>query len=84
VTRFLLVLVVIALILRAIWRLVVGIAEGAASTGCGRRASTRDVQMVRDPICGTFVLQSRALTAQIGDRVEYFCSEECRKKYERN
>ncbi|MBI4478090.1 MAG: transcriptional regulator [Acidobacteria bacterium] len=78
-TRFLLILVMIALFLRAVWRLVVGIVDGAASTGRGR--SARGVPMVRDPVCGTFVVRSRALAAQFGDRTEYFCSEECRRKY---
>lgn len=82
-TRILLLLVTVALIVRAVWRLVVGIAEGAASTGRTSGTVARGVPMVRDPVCGTFVVQSRALTAQIGDRVEYFCSEECRAKYDR-
>lgn len=83
-TRFLLLLVTVALIVRAVWRLVVGIAEGAASAGRERGPRGRGVPMVRDPVCGTFVVPSRALTAQIGDSVEYFCSEECRAKYKRH
>lgn len=81
-TRFLLVLVVIALVMRAVWRLVVGIAEGAAAPG-GKRAG-RGVPMVRDPVCGTFVLASRALSAQIGEHVEFFCSEQCLQKRKAN
>ncbi|MBI3264212.1 MAG: hypothetical protein HYZ58_13835 [Acidobacteria bacterium] len=67
----------VGLIVRAVWRLVLGIAEGAGSGGRERGTIGRGVPMVRDPVCGTFVVQSRALTAQIGDRVEYFCSERC-------
>jgi YHS domain-containing protein len=38
--------------------------------------------MVRDPICGTFVVPERAvaLSAGGGQRL-YFCSTECRDKY---
>ena len=35
--------------------------------------------MVRDPVCGTFVVQSRALTADSGGETAWFCSEECRR-----
>jgi YHS domain-containing protein len=33
--------------------------------------------MVRDPVCGTFVVQSRALTATAGGETAWFCSNEC-------
>jgi hypothetical protein len=33
--------------------------------------------LVKDPICGTFVPQNTALQA----RDEFFCSEECRRKF---
>ena len=39
--------------------------------------------MVRDPICGTFVLPSRALSLGGGARIQYFCSEQCRTAYPR-
>ena len=83
-TRFLLLLVTVVLIVRAVWRLVLGIAEGLASAGRERGTSAPGVPLVRDPVCGTFVVQSRALTAQIGDRVEYFCSERCLNKRRTN
>jgi YHS domain-containing protein len=37
---------------------------------------------VRDPVCGTFVVQSRALTAARAGETAFFCSEECRRKWQ--
>jgi YHS domain-containing protein len=40
------------------------------------------VQMVRDPVCGTFLVPSRALTFTDRGVVRYFCSEACRQAYQ--
>jgi YHS domain-containing protein len=39
--------------------------------------------MVRDPICGTFVLPDRARSIADGGSRVYFCSDACRDKYQR-
>ena len=70
---------------RAFWRLVDGIARrvGAAV----RRAATarcrpRGVQMVRDPVCGTFVLPDHALTlGRRRARLSSSAPTACRDKY---
>ena len=69
---------------RAFWRLVDGIVEGVAgSRPRGRsQAPTRGVQMVRDPVCGTFVLPDHALTIVDGHGPVFFCSDTCRDKYQ--
>jgi hypothetical protein len=78
--RILLQLVLIALLARAFWRVVGGVIEGL--TGRDRsRAPERGVQMVRDPVCGTFVLPERALTLTDGRRRIFFCSTACRDRY---
>jgi YHS domain-containing protein len=41
------------------------------------------VQMVRDPVCGTFLLPDRALTLGDGRTQVFFCSDACRDKYRR-
>ena len=69
------------LIVRAIWRFLSGVVDGAA--GQQRIPPQRGVPLVRDPVCGTFVDQSRALTARRGGTLHYFCSERCRGEYER-
>jgi len=38
---------------------------------------------VRDPVCGTYIVRARALTAGTGDQTRYFCSEKCRDEYAR-
>jgi YHS domain-containing protein len=37
--------------------------------------------MVRDPVCGTFVLPERAVTVADGSTRVFFCSTACRDKY---
>ena len=69
-------------IVRAFWRLLDGIVEGASgSRGRGGRAPQRGVQMVRDPVCGTFVVRDRALTLSDGRTEVFFCSDACRDTY---
>ena len=65
---------------RAVWRLLDGIVEGASAQPRGR-APERGVAMVRDPVCGTFVLPGSAVALADGRSRVYFCSEACRDKY---
>ncbi|NUR56787.1 MAG: TRASH domain protein [Acidobacteria bacterium] len=76
--RVLVFLVLIYLVARALWRLVYGIAEGLS--GADRKSPTA-MPLVRDPVCGTYVVPSRALTAGSGRDVQFFCSERCRQKW---
>jgi hypothetical protein len=39
------------------------------------------VKMVRDPVCGTFILPDRAVRLVEGGRDIHFCSTGCRDKY---
>jgi len=41
------------------------------------------VPLVRDPVCGTYVVRARALTMGAGAETMYFCSEKCRDEYAR-
>jgi len=80
-TRLALYLILAVFVARAFWRLVDGIVEGASS---GRRSGgvpQHGVSMVRDPVCGTFVVADRALTLVDGRTRVYFCSDACRDKY---
>jgi hypothetical protein len=70
------------IVARAFWRLVDGILEGVSGRPKGGgRVATRGVQMVRDPVCGTFVLPDHALTIGDGRSRVFFCSGACRDKY---
>jgi len=37
--------------------------------------------MVRDPVCGTFVLPERAISVTVGRQQVFFCSLACRDAY---
>jgi YHS domain-containing protein len=84
--RILLLFVLAVVVARAFWRLVGGVIVGSTSVPPPRRqrgVPSRGVQMVRDPVCGTFILPSAALTTtERGGAVHYFCSEACRRRYE--
>jgi uncharacterized protein len=68
---------------RALWRLLDGIVEGASRGSRGAQVPQRGMQMVRDPVCGTFVVPDRALPLGDGRDTFYFCSDACRDEYKR-
>ena len=72
-------LLLLFFILRAIARLWHGIVEGMQPP---RVAQPPAVPLVRDPVCGTFVVPAKALTAGAGAELRFFCSEKCRQAYE--
>jgi uncharacterized protein len=79
--RFLLFLVLSVVVTRAFWRVVGGIIQGLQGPTRGSDVPRRGVQMVRDPVCGTFLLPDNALTLLDGSTRVFFCSEACRDKY---
>jgi YHS domain-containing protein len=76
--RFLLFLLLLYFVLRAVGRLVRGIREGMLGPIDTQPPA---VPLVRDPVCGTYVVPSRALTAGEGSDIRFFCSEKCRRAY---
>jgi YHS domain-containing protein len=67
---------------RAFWRLVGGIVQGVTQTSSGgAHPPDQGLPMVRDPVCGTFVLPDRAVTISDGRRRVHFCSTACRDAY---
>jgi uncharacterized protein len=81
-TRLALFVILAFFIGRALWRLLDGIIEGATgSRSRGGQVPQRGVQMVRDPVCGTFVVRDRALTLTDGRTEIFFCSDTCLDKY---
>ena len=75
-----LVLLLFVLIARAFWRAVDGVLEGLSGPA-GARTLPRAARMVRDPVCGTFILPDQAVRLPDGSRSIYFCSTRCRDKY---
>ena len=81
--RLLLIFLLVLLVGRALWRLLSGVIEGATASGPrASRPPDRGTRMVRDPICGTFVVQSRALSADSRGETAGFCSENCRRTWQ--
>ncbi|HEY7172752.1 MAG TPA: hypothetical protein VH417_17990 [Vicinamibacterales bacterium] len=85
--RFVIYLALLILLTRALSRLWGGFMEGLTGQPRTRsrvpqqNAPQQGVQMVRDPVCGTFVVPDRALMLSIGRQQLYFCSTTCRDKY---
>lgn len=46
-----------------------------------KKKRTESGEMVKDPVCGTYVEKDSAITVRNGEQTLYFCSYECRKKY---
>ena len=72
-------LLLAVLVVRGIWNFVSGLFAGAAESP--KAPSRRSVPLVRDPVCGTYIDPSRALSAKTGTTVHYFCSENCRRVF---
>ena len=82
--RWLLEVIFLALAVRAISRLIGGIIQGVS--GQTRQVPrggppSHGVQMVRDPVCGTYVVPDRAVSLTEGRTQLYFCSAACRDQY---
>ena len=80
--RYLLVGLLIVLLARSFWKFIGSIIEGASpASGGPARPPQRGVAMARDPVCGTFVVPSSALTLTVEGRVMHFCSDRCRQAF---
>jgi len=77
--RWIFTLVLIYFIVRALTRFARGILDGMSPS---RDQQPTAVPLARDPVCGTFVVPSRAITAGTGAGTRFFCSEKCRRAYE--
>ena len=77
--RLILWAILIVIIVRSLSRLLRGVLEGAGYIR--DNAPQRSVGLVRDPVCGVFVVPGHALTVGTGEATRYFCSEDCRRKW---
>jgi YHS domain-containing protein len=79
--RFILMSILLTLVARAVMRFFGGVIEGAS--GPPRPRVPPPAKMVKDPVCGTYVVQSRALVASRGGETAWFCSAECQQAWQR-
>ena len=70
--------IVILIILRLLWRMIMGPFRRPKHE---RQGGKKAVPLVKDPVCGTYLLPDRAIKTGSGDGTLYFCSETCRAKY---
>ena len=71
-------IILILIILRMLWRLIMGPLRRPRHERNGKKPS---VPLVRDPVCGTYLLPDRAIKTGSGDATLHFCSETCRARY---
>jgi YHS domain-containing protein len=45
--------------------------------------TSRGEEMLLDPECGTYIPRNDAIKAQVKGATHYFCSDECRDKYQK-
>jgi uncharacterized protein len=77
--RVVLELLLILFMARALWRVIGGVIQGVARPE--NAIPQRGTQMVRDPVCGTFVLPERAVVLADSRGRVFFCSTKCRDAY---
>jgi YHS domain-containing protein len=75
--RALLIVACLLLIVMALLRLPAAL-RARPSSGPPRRD-----ELVKDPVCQTYVLMSRAIREEAGGAPAYFCSRECAARFHR-
>ena len=74
--RFVLFLAVAVLVLTVLLPLV-----RRPAVRAGRPPVRLSDELVKDPVCQTYVVRSRAVRGRGADGAPYFCSEECARRY---
>jgi hypothetical protein len=74
-------ILIVFLVVRAILRLVLGARTPARRPPSASVPERLGGTLVRDPQCGTYVPESRAIRVGSGARALYFCSAACRDAY---
>jgi YHS domain-containing protein len=82
-------IILIIVAVRAVWRLFQGMLEGAGyvrldGPGQGGKRDVSSVKLARDPVCGMFVSPASALAVRADGKTFYFCSDKCRRDWERS
>jgi YHS domain-containing protein len=84
--RFIFWVLIVSWVIKLVGRLLSG--GNLRSAGAGARGTTKQGpelsgrRLVRDPVCGTHMAEELALPLSVNGETQYFCSQECREKYE--
>ena len=81
--RLIIWLALLLIIGRILWRFMYALFEGAGMLKDRSGGEPAAVKLVRDPVCGVYVLPTKALASGSGADVQYFCSEKCRQQWAR-
>jgi YHS domain-containing protein len=73
--------ILILLAVRALSRLLRGVLEGAGYRQ--EMSGQKGMPLVRDPVCGVFVVPDQAVTIGTGTATKYFCSEKCKREWKK-
>lgn len=82
--RFLLLFVLFWVIARVFWRFFDGVVRGASTPppgGARRGGAPSPVKMQPCPVCGTYVVPGKAISAVSQGAPVHFCSEKCRSEF---
>jgi YHS domain-containing protein len=84
--RFILLFILILAAARFFWRLIETVMRAAAGPppqGGNRNSRTPvSVKMQPCPVCGTYVVPGKAISAVSSGAPVYFCSDKCRAEYQ--
>jgi len=80
--RFLIWALLALVVWRALRTLFAGIVQGASAPPPPAGPPEKGELMVRDPVCGTFVLPSRSVSMRDRSGTHHFCSDRCRQAYQ--
>ena len=82
--RLILIFILILAAARFFWKLVEVVLRGAMGPAAqtSRRGSAPPVKMQPCPVCGTYVVPGKAISAVSSGAPVYFCSDKCRAEYQ--
>ncbi|MCX5874667.1 MAG: YHS domain-containing protein [Deltaproteobacteria bacterium] len=80
--RLLITVIGIYLLYRVLRWAMTALGSGAAGPTIDRGSGSTSInEMVKDPVCGTYVLARDSIHVRTRGQTYYFCSDECRKRF---
>ena len=82
--RLLLLLGLFWVIAQVFWRFIEGVVRGASMPppgGARAKGPSSPVKMQPCPVCGTYVVPGKAISANSSTGLVHFCSDKCRSEY---
>ena len=83
--RFVFWVLMVSWVIKLVSRWLSGASQPAArgrSSATADDPAVRSKRLVKDPVCGMHLAEELSLPISVNGEMQYFCSEECRSKYE--